>query len=330
MLESLIVVFGCDLNYAPHLAAAMMSVLENGAGEDFRFYVIQQDFDARTRAHFATMLAPYRNARLEWVDLEIPRAGEYKLAKHLTLAAYFRIFIPDLLPRSAERAIYLDSDIVVTGSLRELWTVELGDRAIAAVRDPVRTEADLHERYVKLGLPPDAHYFNSGVMVLNLRKWREQRLAERIAAFVVEHPERISWNDQDALNGVLYADYVPLPAQWNFQRRMCHMLPRELSLSVSDYLRLWHGPRIVHFTENVKPWSYRDGHPYAHLYFRYLKATPFHDQVKRHWRLDFGTTLGRALRRIKNRVKVLRLSLLFRQWRDKAPRPSLPGAAAAK
>lgn len=305
-----------------------MSVLANGGGDAFAFTIIQQDFDPKTRAQFAAMLAPYPNARLEWVELAIPRAAEFKQVGHLTLAAYFRIFIPDLLPPTLERAIYLDGDLIVRGSLRALWEVDLGGRAVAAVRDPLRTAQDVHDRYVKLGLPHHAHYFNSGVLVLDLAKWRAERLPARIAQFVVDHPERISWNDQDALNAILHDDYAALPMEWNFQRRMCHMLPRDLGLSVAEYLRLRRSPRIVHFTEEIKPWSWRDGHPYAHAYFRYLRMTPFYGQVARSWRPSFATTLGRWLRRLKNEVKVLRPSLWIRDRTDREPRPSLATLAA--
>src|SRR5258708_32946163 len=271
-------VFGCDLNYVPHLAATLMSVLANGGDDSFVFYILQQDFDAGTRAKLTALVGPSRTARLEWPALEIPRAGAYVLTGHITLAGYFRIFIPDLLPPSIHRAIYLDCDLIVTGSLGGLWNADLGGRALGAVRDPIRIEKDLQDRYVTLGLPTHAHYFNSGVLVLDLAKWRDQGIAARVAGFAVDHPERITWHDQDALNAVLYDDYAALPMTWNLQRRMCHMLPRDLGLSVSEYVQLRRHARVVHFTETTKPWGYRDGHPFAHLYFRYLRMTPFYDQ----------------------------------------------------
>lgn len=325
--DPMVVVFGCDLNYAPHLAAALMSVLANGGDDSFVFYILQQDFDEATRAKLAAMVAPYRNARLEWPALEIPRAGTYVLSGHMTLAGYFRIFIAELLPRTIHRAIYLDSDLIVTGSLRGLWNADLGGHALGAVRDPIRIQQDLQDRYVKLGLPMHAHYFNSGVLVLDLAKWRDQGIAARVAGFAVDHPERITWHDQDALNAVLHDDYAALPMTWNLQRRMCHMLPRDLGLSVPEYVQLRRHARVVHFTEATKPWGYRDGHPFAHLYFRYLRMTPFYDQVRRNWRLSFGTTLGRWLRRLKNEVKVLRPALWWRTRTDHAPRPSLAALA---
>jgi lipopolysaccharide biosynthesis glycosyltransferase len=323
VLEPILVVFGCDLNYAPHLAAALMSILANGGGDSFVFTILQQDFDPGTRDKLAAMIAPYRNARLAWPDLAIPRAAEYAQSGYLTLAAYFRIFIPDLLPAAAKRAIYLDSDLIVTGSLRALWTADLGGRALGAVRDPVRIQRDLEDRYVKLGLPPHAHYFNSGVLLLDLEKWRAQGISARVAQFAIDHPEKLSWADQDALNFVLHDDYQALPMEWNLQRRMCHMLPRELGLSVPDYLRLRRRPKVVHFTEATKPWSHRDGHPFAHLYFRYLAMTPFAAQVARTRRFDFGSTFGRWLRRLKNEAKVLRPVLWWRARTNRTPPPSL-------
>jgi lipopolysaccharide biosynthesis glycosyltransferase len=323
VLEPIIVVFGCDLNYAPHLAATIMSILANGGEDSFVFTILQQDFDPATREKFAAMVAPYRNARLEWPDVRVANAAGYVKSGHITLAAYFRLFIPELLPRGAARAIYLDSDVIVLGSLRGLWTADLGGRPLGAVRDPVRIQQDLQDRYVTLGLPTHAQYFNSGVLLFDLAKWREQGLSQRVAQFAIDHPERLTWHDQDALNAVLYDDYMALPMTWNFQRRMCHMLPRDLGLSVADYVQLRRHPHVVHFTETTKPWGHLDGHPFAHRYFRYLRMTPFHDQVRRTWRWSFGTTLGRWLRRLKNEVKVLRPALWWRERTDHTPRPSL-------
>ena len=117
---------------------------------------------------------------------------------------------------------------------------------------------------------------------------------------------------------------------WNFQRRMCHMLPRDLGLSPADYLRLRRDPQVVHFTEETKPWGYRDGHPYAHVYFRYLRMTPYYEQVARNFRVSFGSTLGRWLRRLKNELKVLRPALWWRDRTDRAPRPSIAALAPSR
>lgn len=314
-MQPLTICFGCDVNYIPHLAVAMLSLLDRTAARPMRFFVFQREFDQATRSAFAAMLAPWPHCRLDWVDVHRADLAAFKAEGHLTVATYFRIFIPELLPAEFERAIYLDSDIVVTGDIAGLWDVDLRGHPIGAVVDPLRTDADRHDRFTKLGLPRDAAYFNGGVLVLDLKLWRERNLTSRLAEFAIANPHRLTWADQDVLNALLHDDHRALPLEWNLQRRMCHMLPRELGLSIPEYLGLRRAPKIVHFTEALKPWNYRDGHPFAHVYFRYLKRTPFRATVERNWQLSFATTFGRWLRRLKNWLKVQPPALRWRERR---------------
>ena len=309
------VCFGCDSRYVPHMAVTMVSLLDHAAPRPIRFFVFQRDIDQPTRDAFAAMLAPWPHCQIEWIDVTRPDLGAFRAEGHLTVATYFRLFIAELLPAEYERVIYLDSDIVVTGDLAALWESDLAGHPLGAVVDPLRTEDDHHDRFTKLGLPRDAAYFNGGVLVLDLRQWRERGLTRRLTAFAVANPHKLTWADQDVLNALLHDDHQPLAMEWNLQRRMCHMLPHELGLSIPDYLRLRRAPKIVHFTEALKPWSYRDGHPFAHLYFRYLKRTPFRAEVERTWQLSFATTFGRWLRRLKNWLKVLPPVLRWRERR---------------
>ena len=106
-----------------------------------------------------------------------------------------------LIPANINRVIYLDSDIIIKGSLDELWAVDLEKCIIAAVTDPiVNNDRSVRE---KIRLAPESKYFNTGVLVIDLRHWRDARLGERALDFLVNHPELITWWDQCALNHIL-------------------------------------------------------------------------------------------------------------------------------
>ncbi|MBO3273552.1 glycosyltransferase family 8 protein, partial [Hymenobacter defluvii] len=111
---------------------------------------------------------------------------------YFTLANYYRLFFADLVPQHLEKLLYLDIDTLVVGNLSTLFQTELGDFAIGAVLD-----TEMHLR-ADLGLTTKSDYFNSGVLLINLPQWRQQRVTERACDIALRYPEKVQgWVDQD-------------------------------------------------------------------------------------------------------------------------------------
>jgi len=85
---------------------------------------------------------------------------------YLGLSAYYRLFLPDLLPKSLRRIVYLDADLIVRRSIRELFMQPLGDCVIGAVSSPASMACQSDA--ARLGLPKDSGCFNTGVLVIDL------------------------------------------------------------------------------------------------------------------------------------------------------------------
>ncbi|WP_375260782.1 glycosyltransferase family 8 protein [Palleronia sp.] len=185
-----------------------------------------------------------------------------------TEIVYLRLALPQALRGEYRRILYLDSDIFVQGAgFDELLALDIGDRAIAAVKDnsQARTPRRVPEQFRRLGIP-HAPYFNAGVMLIDVDRWLKQDITGRTVAFGRQHRDKMIRHDQNLLNGVLQGDWAELHPTWNWQYTAAtNMLAEMVS------------PRILHFIGPRKPWSSRGGrHP-----LRYRQA--FADFMARHF-----------------------------------------------
>ncbi|HVG14506.1 MAG TPA: glycosyltransferase family 8 protein, partial [Chitinophagaceae bacterium] len=165
---------------------------------------------------------------------------------HVTIATYFRLLLAETLPEES-KVLYLDCDLVVKGSLAELWSTPLTTYAVAAVEDK---KFDLHE---KLGFPAKP-YFNAGVLLINLDFWREQKLTQQFLFFLENHGDRISFWDQDVLNVVLLNKCLFLNEKWNY-------------VPTADRVPI--DVQIVHFAGIHKPWHIH--YPFRKIKKHYLR-----------------------------------------------------------
>ena len=106
--------------------------------------------------------------RIRFAEFQLPSGLLFPLKSRFTLETYIRFWIGDFF-REHERALYLDPDIIVTGSIAELWNTDLSGRAVGAVPIPGSTRPAL------IGMAPDAPYFNAGVMLFDLNAWRRRQ-----------------------------------------------------------------------------------------------------------------------------------------------------------
>lgn len=251
------------------------SVLENCAGKQIDF--VELDGEIRQRL------------------LKLPTHNQYNVS------VWAPVIIPNL-PQLSGRAVILDADMVILRSIRDLFTEDLAPHGVGAVQDPCPYEY-LGPRNVTLGRSPDAPYFNSGMLVVDVGSWRSARITERALEWALQQTRRtIRFPDQDTLNKILDGNWKPLPLAWNF-----HSIPLERA-SARDY----EGCNILHFIL-IKPDHQECTHPAKHLYFRYRERTPFAtkplvSRSRRLWRRRVSqirertSRLAKELRRVRAKL----------------------------
>jgi lipopolysaccharide biosynthesis glycosyltransferase len=306
------IAFGCDASYVQPLTVAVVSVLAHARHPSrLRFWLITNSFDAKAVSSLRAVIEE-NGAQLETRQpLSETAIDAMPLGEHFTEATYYRLLLPKLLPANVSRLIYLDSDVIVRHPIEDLWGVDLENLSTAAVVNP--RPMNRHG----LGLRRDKDYFNAGVLLMDLDRWRKEHIHDRALKFAAEFPGALPCADQDALNHVLAGAWKRLDLRWNQQSKF--FLHSATYLRVS-WLALWRAksaPYIVHYSTSTKPWHSENGHPWRELYFQQLDRTAF-----RGWRpspppheIRSGNRITKVHEHCQQRARALK-SFFTRRHRD--------------
>ncbi len=265
--------YAADEKYLPYLSVCLTSVKENARrGVDYRVYVLHSGVDEKAKAKLASF--DDEDFTVEFVDVSPDLkalASRLHMRDYYTCATYFRIFIAGLFPQY-DKALYLDSDVVVRGDICELFDTELGDDLVGAVPDGAVSEIPPFRAYTKEVLGIDAErYFNAGILVMNLKRFREVDFYDQFATLLGEYAFTVA-QDQDYLN-VLCKDRVTyLSTTWNAMPTGNHK-GEEL-------------PKLIHYNLTAKPWHYGNI-LYGEIFWEYAKKTEYYDEI--HAELDAYT-----------------------------------------
>lgn len=139
-----------------------------------------------------------------------------------SLATYLRLFIPDNLGPDVDKILYLDCDILCVGDIRPLFHENMNSAIVACAPDPWVGQKDnfifrskkIFGMPVYLKFTKTNCYFNAGVLLIDLKKWRDLKVSEKCLALI--NTKRLPFNDQDALNIVLSGKTKLVETKWNF------------------------------------------------------------------------------------------------------------------
>lgn len=311
-----VIVGGGDDAFAMPLAVALASALAQLApAARPSVYIFDDGISPGNRARIERVLRAARPAAaLSWRRPDLSAVAGISPSLWNTRATYLRLFIPDLLPAKHSRAIYLDSDVVVEGDLGELWAADLGGRLALAVEnytDPT-VATGLSGTYKALGLPHDTPYFNSGVMLINLERWRSEQIPARVFDFLRRYGHLAPFADQDGLNAVIAGDWGRLHPRWNVQL-LTLTAHGHAALSPAARRRaqaeLLARPGILHYTGPRKPWQLRYRGLAAGAFARHLGRSGWHSPAAfTAWAAAhaLGHLGARGLGRVKDGVRGLR------------------------
>ena len=232
------------------------------------------------------------------IDIHVIRpdlnaVSDLMTSHHITKTAYLRLLAGKWLPESINKVIYLDSDVLVRGDLNELWEYELGDHYCLAVPDIACPHVDARlgnsnfkksspylaslspiQNWKELGLAPEGSYFNSGVMVLNIDRWRRENIETKLLSCLRNNAKFVWCWDQYALNVVFAGQWGKLPLRWNQGAHVFEFPDHDhLPVCPEQYREMLADPAIIHFTTEWKPWHYRPFHPLREAFYECLDQT---------------------------------------------------------
>ena len=283
------VVFASDNNYVPMVTTTIYSMLKN-ASDAYRYdiVVLHEGIEWENQERMKAFFGQFENAGLQFCDVS-RFVDQYELTTnnpHISNETYYRFLIQELLPYYS-KVLYLDSDLIVKGDVAELFSVDLGDNLLAAVRDVdycgnLNMKDGVRMRYTKevLGMHQPYDYFQAGVLVLNTKAMRKLHPMEKWLEFASD--DRYIYNDQDILNAhcqgrVKYLDY-----DWNVMTDCFGRIGNVFSFAPCAIFDAFNDSRnhekIVHYAGAQKPWKVM-GCDRFDLYWEYAKDTPFYVQL---------------------------------------------------
>lgn len=248
-----------DNNYVYPTIVAMTSILENKNDSthiDFNI-LISDDVTDENKNRLRSLGGMYKNSSVKLIEMKDTFKDSYH--RWLPVSAYYRLLLANLLPQY-DKVLYLDGDTFVRRDLKNMYDLNLGDNYIAGVKDyPVICwrPADYAKR---LGVGSINQYINSGVLIMNLKKIREDKLENKFKNFIPELKDRgVSFYDQDVLNAVCYNKIKHVDLEYNAMQHFSYDYNKETKLlncySAKEMGKAYDDPTIVHFAGGNKPWK---------------------------------------------------------------------------
>lgn len=248
--EDLHVSLIADENYVLPLAAAGRSVADSCSGANVTIHVVSIGLSELHRYQLRTS---WQGAGVDVVFHEWDPSdfADWQTGEYFTTSVYARLFLPDIIARPG-RLISLDADMCVVGDLSPLLEVDLGDSPVAAVREPYTPVVSWRRglsNWAIEGIHPETPYFNSGLMVIDMDRWRHGAVRESALAYGQRHLATMVGRDEECLNAALRGNWTELGQEWNVGPYW--RLPHRRTGEFADILRR---RRVVHYQGIEKPW----------------------------------------------------------------------------
>ena len=262
-METINIIFSSDNNYAQFMGVAICSIFENKKeGYAIDIYVLDGGIKKYNKNKLKILEDRY-NFKINYIKIDTNLFKDFHLTSHFTQATYYRIMAPKLLPY-LKKILYLDCDITILGDIYELYNINIDDYFFAAVEEYVT------DRQEELGMPINTKYFNAGVMLINLEKWRDFNITKKVIDYITDNSEKLRYVDQDALNATMWREWLNINFRYNYTTLTWEKYP----LSFND---VGNKILIIHYT-GLKPWNYSSTNIFKNKYFFYLKKTKWRDK----------------------------------------------------
>ena len=266
------IIMSSDDGYIQNSAATIASILLNcDASSRFRFHILDGGITSGKKEKLLK-LKKLRDFEIKFYDMTKYDWSMFPDNRmHTTLATYYRLRIPEIMPKHIQKALYLDGDMIIEQDLRELWDIDISNYVLGAIEDEEGIESG-----TRLGLTKK--YFNAGVLLLNLNRLRKTNLLKDSVTYLEKNRKKIIYQDQDILNGLFNTQYRDLPLKWNVNSSMYSLADAKHTYTDDDMKIARRSPGIIHFSgDKFKPWYWGwIPHPLADEYWKYLKYTEFY------------------------------------------------------
>lgn len=280
------ILYASDDNYAEIMGTSIVSLLENNKDEDeITIYIVQDDISKENKKKLVELVESY-NRKIVIIDKpDIRRMLSVELKTlRWSDSAFSRLFLKKIFGNnpSIERILYLDCDVLVIGSLEELYSTNIDDYLGAACLECM---GNLHKKII--GRNPKNNYLNSGVLLLNVKRWIEEDVDSLEGEFIKKCDGKIEYVDQGVINGTISDRFKLVSPRFNLTTMAYDMTYEEMQIyrkpsfgySKNEWEDALANPVIIHFTTSflsIRPWYKGSKHPYADEWMEYHQKSPWY------------------------------------------------------
>lgn len=270
------IVISVNSIYVMPATVMLCSLFENNQESHIRIHALLGDNEEQSRESIEKIVNKYGKEVLFYHMMDYPLPDfPLDFTDYITKESYYRLYITEILPASIDKVLYLDSDLIVCNIITDLWNQDVTGVAVAAVPGVTKANAQPADR---LGYDVNKGYFNAGVLLINLKYWRENHLWEQFVKFIRENKGKLVYHDQDVLNYVLQDSKKDLPVRYNLERaklfKDCYCLKNSPE---SEIEQAFYNPVIIHYTAKDKPWFSNCKHPMKNYFEHYRQLTEWKD-----------------------------------------------------
>ncbi len=239
------IAFGITKDWFEHTCVTICSILSHSENDEYKFFIMsdfdEEEFEKIFQEKCKILKSIYPKFEYEYVKMDNSDFYGIVHDKRVGVSAYYRLKLSSVT--TVDKMIYLDSDLVVLSDIKELWNCDTENSLIAGVEDKYSALMTCHAN-----LADDDIYFNSGVMIMNLKKFREQNIEEKI--FQKLNEENNDYSDQDVLNDICRNQILYLPLKYNLMLTTDD--PNAFPARKDEYNQALKNPFILHYA--IKPW----------------------------------------------------------------------------
>lgn len=272
------IVCATDDNYVPYCGVMLTSLFENNKEREINVYILIDKLISKRGIAKFDRLAKQYNQKIDFCEVDKSFFEKFPIKGNgvgqLSIVTYYRLYAADLLPKTVDKVLYLDCDIIVNSSVGELFDEDWTDVAIVGAPD---MSIEWQEFYDRLQYDRSLGYFNAGVVLLNLEYWRQHNIAEQCIEYLKNNYAIIENNDQDVLNYVMRDKKRMLPITYNFQTQfLTPFIFDKFSKHMQENVLKEKSPKIIHYASEMKPWmAYYYSYPFYSLWRKYKKLSPW-------------------------------------------------------
>lgn len=278
------VVYAADDNFIPVMGVSIVSLLKNNRDmSNINVTILATNVSELNKQKINDLFNKYDRYLPRWIDATNieDTLGQKVNQDRGSVSQYARIFLNDIFGEEVDRVLYLDCDTLIVDSIRNLWNINLQGNTIAALKDSF-------SKYYRKNISLDQNdiMFNSGVMLIDMDKWRQNKVEEKVLNFIKEKNGNVQQGDQGVLNAILSKQTLPISPSYNFATVFTDLSYDQMVkyrkpvsfYSEDEIIEAQRDLHIIHYTSHFfspRPWQEGCTNKYLNLWLDYRKMTPW-------------------------------------------------------